>query len=83
MIVWDTVWGRFSIEYSDAVLAAFVLAVVAVCWARGGMLVVRTSDSGNRVLLTAVPLIVFAIALRLAGGCGGNDNGENGGKVGK
>ena len=61
LIVWDTVWGRFSIEYSDAVLAAFVLAVVAVCWARGGMLVVRTSDSGNRVLLEIVPFVIWVL----------------------
>ncbi len=41
--------------------AALVLAVIAVCFARGGVLAVRTSDSGNRVLMEIVPLLVFSV----------------------
>ena len=41
--------------------AALVLAIIAVCFARGGVLAVRTSDSGNRVLMEIVPLLVFSV----------------------
>ncbi len=47
--------------------AAVTLAVFAVCFARGGVLAVRTSDSGNRVLMEFVPLIVFCVSDRLGG----------------
>ena len=57
----DIIKNRLDITYEDTFLAAFVLAIVAVCWARGGMLVVRTSDSGNRVLLEIVPFVVWVL----------------------
>jgi len=41
--------------------AALVLSIIAVCFARGGVLAVRTSDSGNRVLMEIVPLLVFSV----------------------
>lgn len=55
------------ISYADAFTAALVLVIIAVCWARGGVLVVRTSDSGNRVLLETVPFIVFLMFEKLTG----------------
>ena len=45
---------------------------------RGDDLRKGVGDSGNRVLLTAVPVIVFAVALRLADRCiGGRDDRED------
>ena len=41
--------------------AALTLAIFGVCFARGGVLAVRTSDSGNRVLMEMTPLIVYSI----------------------
>ncbi len=45
--------------------AALILTVFAVCFARGGVLAVRTSDSGNRVLMETVPLLVFSVFTRV------------------
>ena len=45
--------------------AALVLTIFAVCFARGGVLAVRTSDSGNRVLMEIVPLLTFAVYSRI------------------
>ncbi len=42
--------------------AAMALTVIAVCFARGGVLAVRTSDSGNRVLMELTPVIIFSVA---------------------
>ena len=65
-IVVDFIRNKFKyISYTDAFTAALVLVIIAVCWARGGVLVVRTSDSGNRVLLETVPFIVFLIYEKL------------------
>ncbi|MCR4591355.1 MAG: hypothetical protein K5668_11110 [Lachnospiraceae bacterium] len=41
--------------------AVLVLAIIAVCFARGGVLAVRTSDSGNRVLMEMVPCVLFSV----------------------
>ena len=73
---------QYALSFFDSLMISYVLGVLIVAFGRGDDLRKGVGDSGNRVLLTAVPLIVFAIALRLAGGCGGSDNGENGGKVG-
>ncbi len=45
--------------------AVMVLAVFAVCFARGGVLAVRTSDSGNRVLMEMVPVITYSVFVTL------------------
>ena len=47
--------------------AALILTVFAVCFARGGVLAVRTSDSGNRVLMETVPFLVFSVYYRVLG----------------
>ncbi len=41
--------------------AALALTVFGVCFARGGVLAVRTSDSGNRVLMELTPVIVYSV----------------------
>lgn len=41
--------------------AVFALTVILVCFARGGVLAVRTSDSGNRVLMEMVPLVIYSV----------------------
>lgn len=50
---------------SDAVLLSFLLAVLAACFARGDALQLGIGDSGNRLMLTAVPMVVYAMLVRL------------------
>ncbi len=53
--------GR-TLSFTDSFWIGLIMVITAVCWARGGTLVVRTTDSGNRVLLQIVPLVVYAAA---------------------
>ena len=48
-----------NIGFIDAAVFALALAIVAACWARGGVLAVRTSDSGNRALMQLTPLFIY------------------------
>ncbi|MCR4745710.1 MAG: hypothetical protein K5894_10860, partial [Lachnospiraceae bacterium] len=50
-----------NISYNTAYIAAMLMTTIAVAWARGGVLVVRTSDSGNRILLQCIPFIVYTM----------------------
>ncbi len=54
---------RISPEDSAAV--SYLLAVLAAGWARGSDLQIGVGDSGNRLLLTAVPILVYSVILRL------------------
>ena len=54
-----------SIGFFDMVMICFILVAVAAAWGRGDRLQVGAGDSGNRVMLTAVPVIVYAMTLRL------------------
>ena len=68
MLVCEVIRKRFrDIPVRVFLPAAMVLTVFAVCFARGGVLAVRTSDSGNRVLMEMVPLIVFSVFTTLTG----------------
>ncbi len=49
--------------------AAMVFTIIAVCFERGGVLAVRTSDSGNRVLMEIVPLLCFSVFVRFTDDC--------------
>ncbi|MCR5410471.1 MAG: hypothetical protein K6E90_05755 [Lachnospiraceae bacterium] len=49
---------------SDSLYISYVLAVLVVSLGRGDALRKGVGDSGNRVMLTAVPLIVFGMTLR-------------------
>ncbi|MBR1524570.1 MAG: hypothetical protein IJ641_08980 [Lachnospiraceae bacterium] len=53
------------ILFFDSLMVSYVFAVLLVAFGRGDSLRKGVGDSGNRVMLTAVPLIVFAIVLRV------------------
>ncbi len=59
-----------SPDFFDFFFPALLLTIVAVCWARGGLLRVGVGDSGNRVLMQTVPFTVM-ILVRKAGRCFG------------
>ncbi len=51
--------------FFDSLMLSYVLMVFLVSFGRGDSLRKGVGDSGNRVMLTAVPLIVFAVILRI------------------
>lgn len=51
--------------FFESLMFSYVLMVFLVSFGRGDSLRKGVGDSGNRVMLTAVPLIVFAIVLRV------------------
>ncbi|MCR5773528.1 MAG: hypothetical protein K6G42_00455 [Lachnospiraceae bacterium] len=53
------------LTFFDSLMLSYVLSVILVSFGRGDSLRKGVGDSGNRVMLTAVPLIVFAVALRM------------------
>ncbi len=55
----------FSINFFDMMMIGYILVAVCAAWGRGDSLRVGAGDSGNRVMLTAVPIITFAMVLRL------------------
>jgi hypothetical protein len=59
----------YSLSFFDSLMISYILGVLIVSFGRGDDLRKGVGDSGNRVLLTAVPVIVFAVALRLADWC--------------
>ncbi|MBO6132922.1 MAG: hypothetical protein J6P05_01120 [Lachnospiraceae bacterium] len=56
--------GDSPLPWLDLIWISAFMMIVAVSWARGGALAVRTSDSGNRVMMQIVPLVVYAGYLR-------------------
>lgn len=50
--------------FFDSLMVSYVLGVLIVSFGRGDALRKGVGDSGNRVMLTAVPIIVFAIVIR-------------------
>ncbi len=54
-----------ELSFFDSLCISYVFAVLIVSYGRGDALREGIGDSGNRVMLTAVPLIVLAFALRL------------------
>ena len=66
LVIYELISGKFrDISYETAYIAAMIMVTVIVAWARGGSLVVRTSDSGNRILLQCVPFIVYYLSIYL------------------
>ncbi|MBQ7724134.1 MAG: hypothetical protein IJT63_00870 [Lachnospiraceae bacterium] len=66
LLVIEVIGRRFrNIPVRVFLPAAMVLTVFAVCFARGGVLAVRTSDSGNRVLMEMVPVITYSVFVTL------------------
>lgn len=58
---------QYHFGYMDLVWTGYFLLGVAVCWARDGMLREGVGDSGNRVMLQAVPFIIYAMTMRAVG----------------
>ncbi len=56
---------EFRLSFYDSLMISYVLAVVIASFGRGFALRIGVGDSGNRVLLTAVPIIVFGMTMRL------------------
>ena len=61
LIAADFVRNKGKLSCISAVVPVVMLSVIAVCWARGGVLAVRMSDSGNRVMMQIAPLVIFAL----------------------
>ncbi len=61
LIAVDFIRNRFKLSCVGAVLPVMILSIIAVCWARGGVLAVRMSDSGNRVMMQIAPLVVYVL----------------------
>lgn len=55
---------EWYLGFFDSLMISYVLGVLLVAFGRGDALRKGVGDSGNRVMLTAVPLIVFALVLR-------------------
>lgn len=63
LFIYECIRRRFkNLPFRAFFPAAMALTVIAVCFARGGVLAVRTSDSGNRVLMELTPVIIFSVA---------------------
>ena len=58
---------QYHFGYMDLVWTGYFLLGVAVCWARDGMLREGVGDSGNKVMLQAVPFIIYAMTMRVVG----------------
>lgn len=55
---------EWYLGFFDSLMISYVLGVLLVAFGRGDALRKGVGDSGNRVMLTAVPLIIFALVLR-------------------
>ncbi len=55
----------YKISFFDMIMIGYILVAVCAAWGRGDDLRIGTGDSGNRVMLTAVPIITYAMTLRL------------------
>ncbi|MCR5651469.1 MAG: hypothetical protein K6F86_09845 [Lachnospiraceae bacterium] len=53
-----------EISFFDVLMIGYILISVCAAWGRGDHLRLGTGDSGNRVMLTSVPVIVFAMTMR-------------------
>lgn len=54
-----------NVNYFDFTLVTYILLAVVAGWARGDVLHASFGDSGNRLLIQAVPLMVLVISLKL------------------
>ena len=55
----------FKLSFFDVVMTGYLLLAVCAAFGRGDSLRMGIGDSGNRVLLTSVPVITYAMVLRL------------------
>ncbi len=67
LAVWFAIrYRQYELSFFDVLMIGYLLIAVCAAWGRGDSLRLGTGDSGNRVMLTAVPLIVFSMTLRLS-----------------
>ncbi len=79
IFVYECIKRRFKdIPIEIFLTAALTLAVFGVCFARGGVLAIRTSDSGNRVLMELTPLIVYSVFWWMIDKCGQDEENREG-----
>ncbi len=64
LLVLTVRYRQYELSFFDVLMMGYLLVAVCAAWGRGDHLRLGVGDSGNRVLLTAVPLIVFAMSLR-------------------
>lgn len=57
-----------KINYFDITVICYVLSTIVVGWARGDTLCESFGDSGNRILIQVVPLLVFAVVIKIIEG---------------
>ena len=69
---------EWYLSFFDSLMLSYVLGVFIVSFGRGDSLRKGVGDSGNRVMLTAVPLIVFAVSLRILEAVKDGTEGETG-----
>ncbi|MBR1875906.1 MAG: hypothetical protein IJ805_02225, partial [Lachnospiraceae bacterium] len=55
----------FKLSFFDVAMTGFLLLAVCAAFGRGDSLRMGIGDSGNRVLLTSVPVITYAMVLKL------------------
>ncbi|MBO4374613.1 MAG: hypothetical protein J5829_05865 [Lachnospiraceae bacterium] len=65
-VVYAVISKDIEISFFDVLMIGYILAVVCVSWGRGDHLRIGTGDSGNRVMLTAVPIIIFSMTIRIS-----------------
>lgn len=58
-----------KLHYFDVLSLGYLLVTLAVCFAREGVLREGVGDSGNRVLLQIVPLLLFTVAMHVKEYC--------------
>ncbi len=64
LILKALLYKEWYLGFFTSLMISYVLGVLLAAFGRGDSLRKGVGDSGNRVMLTAVPLIVFALALR-------------------
>lgn len=57
-----------KINFFDIVTICFILLTIVLGWARGDVLIQGFGDSGNRMLIQAVPILVFCLSLKVIEG---------------
>lgn len=56
------------VNFFDISTISYIMIAVLVGWARGDVLTESFGDSGNRVLIQIVPLMLFALCIKIAEG---------------
>ena len=57
-----------KINYFDISVVCYILITIIAGWARGDNLYESFGDSGNRIMIQAVPVILFALIVKVTEG---------------